>query len=96
MVNHANADATAISSMLLQELSNNGLDVSKLTGFASDGTSVMTGKRGGVAVLLRQHNPSLINIHYICHRLALSCTDSNESISYVKTVETLCQSWQFF
>ena len=49
LFNQANADATAISSLFLQELSHNGLNVSKLTGFASDGTLVMTGKHGGVA-----------------------------------------------
>ncbi|CAG2239555.1 unnamed protein product [Mytilus edulis] len=57
----------------------------------------MVGKRAGVATLLKAENPSLINVHCVCHRLALSCTDSNESINYIKTIETLLrQLWQLF
>ncbi|WAR20733.1 ZN862-like protein [Mya arenaria] len=89
------ANAVAIKSLLASEVGK--LDQSTLTGFSSDGASVMTGKKGGVATLLRQENPSMVNIHCVCHRLALSCNDSNETLSYIKTVETLLrQFWQLF
>ena len=33
----------------------------------------------------------------MCHKLALSCTDTNESLKYIKEVETwLKQLWYFF
>lgn len=54
----------------------------------------MVGKRRGVAALLREKYPTLINVH--CHRLALSCTDSKDSIKYLKDVEqVLKQLWNF-
>ena len=95
--NFSSANAQAISNLLVESINSSGLDINKLTGFASDGASVMMGKKGGVAALLRLTCPSLINIHCICHRLALSCTDSNESIKYIKDIELLLrQLWQFF
>ena len=97
LADHSSADAKSITTLLLKELKDSGLDVSKLTGFSSDGASVMTGRKGGVATLLRKANPCLVNIHCICHRLALSWADSNESLSYIKTVETLLRHlWQLF
>ena len=93
----SSANAVAIKSLLCTELTKHGLDVKKLTGFASDGAAVMTGKNRGVAALLREETPSMVNIHCVCHRLALACTGSNESLNYIKTVETLLrQLWQFF
>lgn len=39
----------------------------------------------------------LINVHCICHRLALACGDANDTISYIKQVEkVLLQVWSFF
>ena len=39
----------------------------------------------------------LLNVHCICHRLALACRDANDHISYIKTVEkVLIQLWSFF
>lgn len=39
----------------------------------------------------------MISVHCICHRLALSCTDTNTSISYINEVErTLRTLWNFF
>ena len=86
---YSSANAQAISDLLVDTVESSGLDIKKMTGFSSDGASVMVGKRGGVAALLRLKSPTLINIHCICHKLALSCTDSNESIKYIKEVELI-------
>ena len=38
-----------------------------------------------------------LNVHCICHRLALACGDANDEVSYIKTVEKiLVQLWSFF
>ena len=93
----SSANAEAISSLLFKELKSNGLDVASLPGFTSDGAKVMLGQNNGVAAKLRQQNPILLNIHCVCHRLALACTDSNEELSYIKNVDlVLRQLWQFF
>jgi hypothetical protein len=50
--------------------------VGKLVGLGSDGASNMTGKKGGLATLLRRSvNGEIINIHCFAHRLELSFRD---------------------
>ena len=62
-----------------------------------DGASVMVGKENGVAAKLKREAKLLLNVHCICHRLALACGDANDQISYIKTVEkVLIQLWSFF
>ena len=56
------------------------LEKSKLTGLATDGCSVMTGKRSGVAFKMRQECKLLLNVHCICHHLALTCGDANDHV----------------
>lgn len=73
------------------------LEKSKLTGLATDGCSVMTGKCNGVAVKTRQECKLLLNAHCICHCLALACGDANDHVSYIKVVEKiLVQLRSFF
>jgi len=40
--------------------------------FASDGASVMTGKKSGVTAKLCEKIPKLFTWHCLCHRLKLS------------------------
>ena len=49
----------------------------------------MVGKNNGVAALLKRENPRLVNVHCICHRLALACGDSNNEVEYMLTIERL-------
>lgn len=97
LADHDSPNAEAITSVIVQQLEGNGLSLEKLTGFSSDGASVMLGKRTGVAARLKQKNPVLLNVHCICHRLALACTDSNTELKYIESVETILrQLWHFF
>lgn len=91
------ANGDAIKSVLVKQIAAPKLEKSKLAGLATDGCSVMTGKRNGVAVKMRQECKLLLNVHCICHRLALACADANDHISYIKVVEKiLVQLWSFF
>ena len=42
----------------------------------------MVGKNNGIAALLKRENPRLVNVHCICHRLALE-------VEYMLTIERL-------
>ena len=56
-------DASTITSALLQFVDDNGLSRAKITGFGSDGASVMLGKNNGVASRLRDEvSKQLVNI----------------------------------
>jgi len=83
----------------MKQLNECGLDVKKLSGLATDGCSIMT----QVKEKVYHHNftkslePLLLNVHCICHRLALACGDANNDVSYVSIVEKiLIQLWPFF
>ena len=92
------ANSEAISSMILNTLKEFELPTEKKASFVSDGASVMIGKNNGVAVRLKRNaNSKMINIHCICHRLALACTDTLGDISYIKQVQLwLLQLWRLF
>lgn len=75
------ANAYAIKSMITKQIGESNLDVSKLSGLSTDGCSVMTGKRNGVAALLRRECKLLLNVHCICHHLALACGDANDHVA---------------
>lgn len=86
-----------IKSTVLTQMADAKLEVSKLTGLATDGASVMTGKRNGVACKLREESKLLLSVHCICHRLALACNDANDDVAYIKMVEKiLIQLWSLF
>lgn len=54
---------------MVQELA---IEIENLKAFVSDGASVMTSAKGGVAAKRRKYFASaIINIHYTCYQLAL-------------------------
>ena len=83
--------------VLEQRFEQLGIEMSKIVSLASDGVSVMMGKTGGLAAKLQdKHCPMLLNIHCVCHRLALACTQSVAEIAQVGRVETkLRQLWKY-
>ena len=94
------ADSESIF-LSLQDLIKNelSLDLKDLKAFCSDGASVMTGKNSGVAAKFRQLDDcnTMINVHCICHRLALACGDTGNELKFISDFElTLTQLWIFF
>jgi hypothetical protein len=62
--------------MVIDELKSKGLDISKMVGIGTDGASVMTGKRNGVVVKLKEHSPSLVGAHCAALRTALATSQA--------------------
>ena len=89
MEDAASPNAQTIINNIKEELAKNDLEVQKFLSLASDGASVMVGKNNGVSALLKRENPRLVNVHCICHRLALACGDSNNEGEYMLTIERL-------
>ena len=53
-------------------------------------------KEHGVPAKLKADIPTLVNIHCVCHKLALACTDTVAELKFIKQVETtLRQLWQW-
>lgn len=57
----------------------------------------MIGRHNGMAAILKRDVPDLINIHCVCHRLALAHADASKELSYIRKVEVLVlQVWKFY
>lgn len=59
---------------------------SKLVAFGADGTSVNLGKKSGLATLLKQEVPYLVDFHCLPHRLELALLDLHNSCRSVDDV----------
>ena len=95
----ASPNADAVVNCLVAMLNQLDLELSDLKAFSSDGASVMTGVDGAVAAKLRRMDDckTMINVHCICHRLALACSDMDDELQFVKDFElTMIQLWKFF
>ncbi|XP_051803965.1 zinc finger protein 862-like isoform X3 [Acanthochromis polyacanthus] len=57
-----------------------GSFIEKLVGMGSDGASVMLGRKGGVAALLRQEQSALVAVHCFAHKLELSLKDALKAV----------------
>ncbi len=62
--------AETIEKALLNFCDKKNIPITKIMGFGSDGASVMIGRVSGISTRLKKHNPLMINVHCIAHRLA--------------------------
>lgn len=77
--------ASVIYNSIVNYLDQKGLDKSKLFSFGSDGASVLTGRKNGVATKLKENlNPHMISIHCMAHRLNLVTSKAAENVPYIK------------
>ncbi|XP_026821312.1 E3 SUMO-protein ligase KIAA1586-like [Rhopalosiphum maidis] len=86
-------DAETIEKSIWLSLECNGISTSfalnNWIAFASDGASVMTGKKAGVATKLREKIPNLFTWHCLCHRLELSVHDVIKDCTGVSRFQSL-------
>ena len=96
---HDSANAVAMFHTIQSNLQACTLSTDKLIGLATDGASVMVGRKNGLGAKLKDVNPRLISVHCVCHKLALACTDAkdDENLKFIKEVETVVtQLWKLF
>ena len=90
-------NAESITKKLPDLLADCKLPTNLMSSFVSDGASVMTGKKSGVAARLKNLQPTLISFHCICHNLALANSDADHSLKPIKNAVTnLTTAWKFF
>ena len=94
----ASPDADAIVKCITERFDKLRIEIKKLKAFVSDGASVMVGNKGGVAAKLKKNfATTMINIHCICHRLALACGDTGDEYKFINYFEeTMIGLWAFF
>lgn len=88
------ADSETITRIITDELKACGLNLVLVCGFGSDGASVMTGKHNGVGARLQKVCSITVQSHCISHRLALACSDANDTEIHPNQV-TLRQLWKW-
>lgn len=73
------------------------MELKKMKSCVTDGAGAMIGRHNGMAAIIKRDVPDLINIHCVCHRLALACAVASKELSYIKKVEgLLLQVWKFY
>ena len=97
MIQIRNGTASTIVEAVTKFCEEWNLDIKKMCGLGSDGASVMLGKKGGVATLLKARVPFMIANHCVAHRLALACGQASNEIPYLlKFKAVLDQLYRFY
>ena len=65
-------------------LSDIGVQCKKIIGFGSDGASIMTGRKSGVAMRIKEESPHCITVHCMAHRLNLCSSKAANDVPYLK------------
>ena len=88
--------AATIKKCILDFLHDTRFDINDVSSFGSDGASVMTGCREGVATQLKCLNKNIISIHCVAHRLALASSQASQSIPYLCRFKEILSSLFYF
>ena len=92
MVKLDDGKANTIVAAITDYLKEIDISISQLSSFGSDGAAVMIGRNTGVSTQLKILNPALINVHCICHRLALASAQAAGEITYLQKVQEILSS----
>lgn len=92
-IKDGSANAQNIVNLVVNELKEKKIDITKMVGVSTDGASVMTGKTGGVVALLRAYSPNIVGVHCVAHRTALATSQAARDIpdmnSYSRTLSSV-------
>ncbi|XP_006813844.1 uncharacterized protein C17orf113-like [Saccoglossus kowalevskii] len=89
--------ADTVYNCIVEWLQEIGYNINKVSGFGSDGASVMTGRLTGVGVRLKALNPKIVHIWCAAHRLALVSYWASKRIPYLHSInEILIAIYNFY
>ncbi|XP_060111233.1 uncharacterized protein LOC132583632 [Heteronotia binoei] len=89
IVKLAACNSAAIVDSIRRFYNENNLDMNRMVMFTSDGASVLLGNGNGVAAILRESIPHLLEQHCVVHQEDLGIDAGWEPIPFIKEVETL-------
>lgn len=79
--------ADVITDAIMSEVAEHDLAADNMTGFASDGAAIFTGKKMGMARRLKAQLLELVTVHCKDHCLALACRDSFQQVPIFKKTD---------
>ncbi|XP_058882921.1 uncharacterized protein LOC117415022 [Acipenser ruthenus] len=88
----SSGNAETIYQEIKQVFLERNIDKRKVIGFGSDGPSVMTGAKNGVAMKMTQDYPYLENAHCIAARLALVTNQAANNVNYMQKFQEMITS----
>ncbi|XP_053372932.1 zinc finger protein 862-like [Mercenaria mercenaria] len=91
-INVENGKADTIVTAVNELFTKKNIPLDKVVTLASDGASVMTGRKGGVGVKLKELAPLLIQIHCVVHRLALAAGQACRDVPMLDEYQTTVKS----
>ena len=96
-IKNPKSDAQVLFDTITNYLEEEGLDITKLLGFGSDGASVMIGRHKGVATRIKERSPHCVSVHCMAHRFNLCTSQASNGIPYLKEFEkTLTDLYYYF
>ncbi|XP_076113346.1 zinc finger protein 862-like [Mytilus galloprovincialis] len=97
MIELFDGKAATIKSAIVQTLEEIDVPLENMCALGSDGASVMLGRKGGVAALLKESVPTLIANHCVAHRLALASSQAAAAVAYLKKFKAIVeQLYRFY
>lgn len=89
--------AEAVAEMIMSQINESGLDISRCRGQGYDGAAVMSGIYSGVQKRIIDHSPNAVYVHCVCHRLNLVLRDAAECCPEMQTFSgTVEDVYKFF
>lgn len=85
-----------LASEIINEMEYRNINFSKITGFGSDGASVMSGIHKGVQAVLKDRNPHMVHLHCMAHRLALCTSQAANGIPAIKQYQEWITSLYYY
>ena len=76
LITEPRANTATIVNKVTESLKTKNIDITKMVGIGTDGASVMTGRKNGVVVKLKEMAPSLIGVHCAAHRCSLASSQA--------------------
>lgn len=83
-IDYEDGSGEGLAEVIISEASKRSIPFRKITGFGSDGASVMTGLDKGVRGRLKELNPHMMHVHCMAHRLALCTSQAANGIPALK------------
>ena len=97
-IEEAHVNSTLLFTKVKHYLATRGIPMKQIYGFGSDGASLMTGKKTGVATQVKSDNPHCVSVHCFAHRLALCTQKAAESVHYIDKIfnKTMTDLFYYF
>lgn len=95
-ISEVSVTAEVIFNVLCTFLESRNINIKDIAGFGSDGASIMTGSKSGVATRIKELSPFLLAVHCMAHRLNLVTEAAAKNVPYVHEFQGVLTSLFYY